>query len=40
MDRAIVYLYQTHGYALCYNSYTIDTDQMLVRASDASFADD
>jgi hypothetical protein len=39
-DRAIAYLYQTRGYALCYDGSTVDTDQMLVRASDASFADD
>jgi hypothetical protein len=40
VDRAIAYLYQTRGYALCYDGSTIDTDQMLIRASDASFADD
>jgi hypothetical protein len=39
-DRAIAYLYQTRGYALMYDGRTVNTDNMIVRASDASFADD
>jgi hypothetical protein len=39
-DRAIAYLYQTRGYAIQFSGDTIDTDQMIIRASDASFADD
>jgi hypothetical protein len=39
-DRAIAYLYQTRAYALMYDGRTVDTDSMIVRASDARCVDD